>query len=44
MESARRCGLQGQIINDNYLENTYMDHRYGQRTTNPIDIRIGEDS
>ena len=21
-----------------------MDHRYGQRTTNPIDIRIGEDS
>ena len=44
MESAQRCGLRGQIISDSYLENTYMDHRYGQRTANPIDIRIWQDS
>jgi hypothetical protein len=39
--TAQRCGLLGQRINDSYLENTYMDHRYEQRTPNPIDIRIG---
>jgi hypothetical protein len=44
IEAAQRCGLLGQRINDSYLENTYMDHRYEQRTTNPIDIRLGQDS
>ena len=43
-ETAQRCGLLVQRINDSYLENTYMDHKYEQRTANPIDIRIGQDN
>ena len=41
-ETARRCGLLGQSMGrDHYLENTYMDHKYNQRTRNPVDILIG---
>ena len=42
-ETAQRCGIGGQLIpGDHYLENTYMDHRYNQRTRNAIDILIGQ--
>ena len=43
--TARRCGLLGQSMGrDHYLENTYMDHKYNQRTRNPVDILIGQNN
>ena len=40
--TARRCGIQGiPLRQEYYLENTYMDHRYNQRTRNPINLRVG---
>ena len=41
--TAQSCGLIGQPIGEHYLENTYMDHKYNQRTRNPVDILIGQD-
>ena len=42
--TANTCGLLGRRMqNDQYLENTYMDHRYSQMTRNPINILIGDD-
>ena len=44
-ETARKCGLLGQSMGrDHYLENTYMDHKYNQRTRNPVDILIGQNN
>ena len=41
--TANRCGMNDQNIPDQYLENTYMDHRYTRITRNPINILIGND-
>jgi len=41
--TANRCGMNDQSIPDQYLENTYMDHRYTRITRNQINILIGND-
>jgi hypothetical protein len=42
--TAQRCGIaQSQLQGNYYLENTYMDHRYNQRSRNIINIKIGQD-
>ena len=42
--TANWIGFPGiRMMNDHYLEDTYMDHRYGRRTSNPINIIIGQD-
>jgi hypothetical protein len=43
--TAQRLGIMGERIQgDNYLERTYFDHKYSQRTRNELDIRIGQDA
>jgi endonuclease IV len=43
--TAQRCGIQGnRLQNDHYLERTYMDHQYNQRSRNRIRIRLGQDN
>jgi hypothetical protein len=43
--TAQRCGIGiEQLQGNHYLEETYMDHRYNQRSRRRITIRLGQDA
>gem|GEM_PF-6325731 len=44
VNTANRCGIgRNRLNNDYYLEETYMDHRFKQRSRNPVTVYLGQD-